>query len=1098
MAHEQHPMRPPFHSQHSSSVPSTPFQQPRDLRFHSRSPSPNRALSNNSPRSVVSEAVAHNHVQRSQPVVCKFETGAEIRKRRIPYVEGGNEELGPPKKEPKRSLEPEEHEKLRTQMDDLYQRLLPSDESEGRRAQLVKKLDRLLNTEWPGNDIRVNVFGSSGNLLASSDSDVDICITTPLKKLESMHSIAMLLHKNGMEKVVCRASAKVPIVKCWDPELNLAADLNVNNPLALENTRMIKTYVQLDDRVRPLAKIIKYWTKRRILNDAAFGGTISSYTWICMIINFLQRRDPPILPSLQKKAEERKQPENGKIPQFADNLDELKSFGGANKETLPDLLFQFFRHYGYEFEYSKYVVSVKEGRLLSRQEKGWDPANHYEKEARNRLCVEEPFTLNRNLGNSADDYAWSGIHGEIRRAFELLADGCQLEKCCEEYEFPVEEKPIFQRPPPKPKPTLTRSASQSGRPTQEPPTGRSRKANNRNQSAQRAGSRRASSGASFSNQRVPLPFQSPPQGGSVVDYFGMKGDLHSQLYQQWQYLQAQTEALRSQLAAQQQHQQQHQQQQQQHGPGRPVDIGGSPHHRAYQPNGLPSPRYLDNPPPTAPLLPGYLYHYPARYPPPSPMSQARTREGGTSTNPSSPSLVAAVPALRRQVHRGSIPEGSTSSLRSQSQPGRSLPHPLTLQQHVHPGYDVSGALPGQYQNVRTSSGAYTSMPPGMQTPFSHALASYAASTQGENSMPKEYVGYYVGQSPSLGPQYPPSTQMQMPPPPMMLRDPPQQRQRRVTPDLMPPMPNGRHSSRSPSPLGHLRSYTTTGDLRSTAVQGLKSPPMRFDVPSEPATAPLPTQKPMEVTAPLIVNGSGTGASSSKQPEKKVNGITSPPHPLYDSGSAKVNGTGFSRTQLPMRPLDTNVIPEHMEKSEQPNHSPRISPSPRLKSGPKLNFSPNSTPVGPNGNSEQFHDSTPIPAPLLSPVAELRTPSPTRPTSFERESPTANGLMKAAKIANARQVAGSENEPPTSPKHERKGSAPNPSSAPKPAKSPEQSTPATSAAASGALHGQGQKMDANPWQQATRKGHKKSKSTGVQQQGAKGQPMPANEAERKGG
>ena len=75
-------------------------------------------------------------------------------------------------------------------------------------------------------------------------------------------------HSDGMEKVVCRASAKVPIVKCWDPELKLAIDLNVNNPLALENTRMIKTYVQLDDRVRPLAKIIKYWTNRRILNDA--------------------------------------------------------------------------------------------------------------------------------------------------------------------------------------------------------------------------------------------------------------------------------------------------------------------------------------------------------------------------------------------------------------------------------------------------------------------------------------------------------------------------------------------------------------------------------------------------------------------------------------------------------------------------------------------------------------------------------------------------------------------------------------------------------------------------------------------------------------
>lgn len=71
-----------------------------------------------------------------------------------------------------------------------------------------------------------------------------------------------------MEKVICVSTAKVPIVKIWDPELGLACDMNVNNPTALENTRMIKTYVQIDERVRPLAMIVKYWTKRRMVNDA--------------------------------------------------------------------------------------------------------------------------------------------------------------------------------------------------------------------------------------------------------------------------------------------------------------------------------------------------------------------------------------------------------------------------------------------------------------------------------------------------------------------------------------------------------------------------------------------------------------------------------------------------------------------------------------------------------------------------------------------------------------------------------------------------------------------------------------------------------------
>jgi DNA polymerase sigma len=73
---------------------------------------------------------------------------------------------------------------------------------------------------------------------------------------------------DGMEKVVCIPQAKVRIVKIWDPVLKLSCDMNVNNTPALENTRMINTYIQIDERVRPLAMIIKHWTKQRIVNDA--------------------------------------------------------------------------------------------------------------------------------------------------------------------------------------------------------------------------------------------------------------------------------------------------------------------------------------------------------------------------------------------------------------------------------------------------------------------------------------------------------------------------------------------------------------------------------------------------------------------------------------------------------------------------------------------------------------------------------------------------------------------------------------------------------------------------------------------------------------
>jgi DNA polymerase sigma len=109
-----------------------------------------------------------------------------------------------------------------------------------------------------------------------------------------------------------------------------------------------------------------------------------------MIISFLQRRNPPILPSLQKMPDGKRSTVNGKLSPFGDDVESIRGCGEDNKETLAELLFGFFLHYGYEFSFSNSVVSVREGRMMSRHEKGWD--NYADnKEARCRLCVEEPF-----------------------------------------------------------------------------------------------------------------------------------------------------------------------------------------------------------------------------------------------------------------------------------------------------------------------------------------------------------------------------------------------------------------------------------------------------------------------------------------------------------------------------------------------------------------------------------------------------------------------------------------------------------------------------------------------------------------------------------
>ncbi|OBZ81971.1 Poly(A) RNA polymerase cid13 [Choanephora cucurbitarum] len=321
-------------------------------------------------------------------------------------------------------LDIQQEDNLSIDVIQLYNDLLPSKESHDRRTKFVSLMERLLNNEWPDHEIKANVFGSSVNDLGTSSSDVDLCITTPWLGLRNVRILAKLFRRCGMQHVVCVPRAKVPIVRLFDPELQLSCDINVNNTLALQNTKMIKTYVALDPRVRPLIMSIKHWTKQRSLNDAANGGTLSSYTWTCMIINFLQQREPPILPVLHLIENEGKDEDY-----FYDNIEKLEGFGSNNHESLGGLLFAFFRRYAIEFDYNEQVVSVRNGRYLSKKEKGWDVGRN-----KISLCVEEPFNVGRNLGNSADVTSVHGLRCEFQRALDLLLLGEGLDIISKPYQ----------------------------------------------------------------------------------------------------------------------------------------------------------------------------------------------------------------------------------------------------------------------------------------------------------------------------------------------------------------------------------------------------------------------------------------------------------------------------------------------------------------------------------------------------------------------------------------------------------------------------------------------------------------------------------------
>lgn len=465
----------------------------------------------------------------------------------------------------------------------------------------------------------------------------------------------------------------------------------------------------------------------------ALGGTLSSYTWICMILNFLQTRNPPVLPCLHKRPHQKLVDSNGKLSSFADDVISLRGFGEKNKESLGELLFHFFRRFGHEIDYERNVISVREGRLISKEAKKWHLMQN------NRLCVEEPFNTERNLGNTADDISFRGVHLELRRAFDLLCEA-KLQECIEQYEFPLTEEKFWEKPPSRPMPVLSRSRSQSQSGRGKPGFGNR---GNRNTSGQhRAGAgRRASSAAAMNKIAGP---QIGVRGITSQDHplqaHFQQLHLHDHLFNEYQHLQAQELELRA-RQAQAQAQLHTQNQSQCSSMSTPIPQQALREH--FNRSAMMNQASF-----SAPLRSG-AFPYPFGYhPAPS------APHPSVHTNPSSPSMKPVQPELRRSVHRSSNAENPSSpSLRSHSQPARPLPLGLPVQNMQPLPLNANEVF--QYQQLRQHQQLinYTldfNQNQQRNVDLFHRRQ-VPADLRFEDNLPKEYIGYYVHDSPPSHP-----------------------------------------------------------------------------------------------------------------------------------------------------------------------------------------------------------------------------------------------------------------------------------------------------------------------------------------------------------
>ncbi|KAI9141753.1 hypothetical protein BKA69DRAFT_1072513 [Paraphysoderma sedebokerense] len=375
---------------------------------------------------------------------------------------------------------------LNLEAESLYRTLLPSRDELGQRQDLIRRLSSVVTSKvkkWIKEslelehdvEILLEQFGSTMAGFDMSGADVDLCLIIPDlikneddEKFQNLDVKKLLVFVGdvlendcAMADVKVLENARVPIVKYRDPVSGISGDIGYQNILALWNTRLLRAYADVDYRFRPLAFLVKYWAKRRHINDP-YNGTLSSYSYVLLLIHYLQITSPPVLPNLQRLPPSRGQTLTTRIiqgyntyffeptapdasdhhifqsPWTFDPLHSVWILKEKNTQSIGELLAGFMHYYAQDFNFFEDVVSIRAGDVISKEGKGWlkvenkdamtepekgtavdggdvgddendaqiadvkenenKPAKDKPKNDRYWFCIEDPFETTHNLG----------------------------------------------------------------------------------------------------------------------------------------------------------------------------------------------------------------------------------------------------------------------------------------------------------------------------------------------------------------------------------------------------------------------------------------------------------------------------------------------------------------------------------------------------------------------------------------------------------------------------------------------------------------------------------------------------------------------------
>lgn len=332
---------------------------------------------------------------------------------------------------PPEAMTEEKTSVLADQLTALEREVSPSEVERKQRRGIVNHLTRTLERQVRGS--KLHPFGSAETGLVLRRGDVDLClVVNDLRKPKGvLRHLANVLESEDYRDIQTIGRAKVPIVKFTDSTTGIPVDLSLNNALALRNTELIATYVDIDPRVKTVALAVKHWALQRGLANA-FKGTLSSYAWTLLVLRHLQSIDAPIVPNLQEGEPRRVESYDGRRHDTTIHVPEGFKPGTA---TAAELFAGFFHRWFVEHPWDERIVSLREGADPRRTKRRWPaPKKGPVKELQGAvdrmghhvMAIEDPFDLDHDLSRVVKAEGWADMMEEGLRMWEGLTEGGDL------------------------------------------------------------------------------------------------------------------------------------------------------------------------------------------------------------------------------------------------------------------------------------------------------------------------------------------------------------------------------------------------------------------------------------------------------------------------------------------------------------------------------------------------------------------------------------------------------------------------------------------------------------------------------------------------